>query len=222
MEMPEPRRWATPFISDSMWLLTTGSETRSSGPQTVMLGVGAAGLSDLEAIGEVAWSGLGQSAELEVQPVCRCEDEALAQWHETLNETAGGDPLPARFALGPLGRSAWQDTAQRLAAASVVMVSTTRAGFSHQRAYSVRDPEPVLRARQDLESALTQNRPDDRQHELAVIAWAVGCFDDLFNMHGWEASAALLDAARAEALEDATYSRISAGAGFSGLPSATW
>lgn len=207
-------RWASPFLSDVLWLLTMGSETRATAPHRVQLGVAAAAVSDLETIGEVTWSGLDATSTLSVRSRCRCEDGTLRRWHRGLAEAAGGEPLPARFTLSSLARTAWRDTAQRLVAEQLVLEVPAHMGHGRGSAFAVRDPQSVEVVRRDLREALTRGRADERQHDLVIVAWATSCFDDLFHAHGWEASQALMDAARDEALEDATYSRITAASGF--------
>lgn len=195
----------SPFLSDAMWLLTW--HTPGPAAHSVRLGVAAAALTDLETIGEVRWSGVGDAAQLEVGGECRCEDDILRRWHEQLIKAAVGGPLEARFAISPLVAVAWEDTAGRLVAAGLALATERR----HRRSlFSVADPGAVTEQRADLEGALTSRRTDASQHDLVAVAWASGCFDDLFHVHGWESSPALIEAARAETLEDALTSRLGA------------
>jgi len=206
---------STPFLSDLLWLLTTGTETRRSAPHPVPLGVAAAAVHDLEQVGEVTWSGRSDAASLSVRATCRCEDDTLRRWHDVLRDRAHGAALPARFALHPLARHAWLDVALRLTESQTVATPAVR-DLGGKTAFAVRDPQGVTQARADLTRALEHGTVDDRQHELVAVAWATGCFDDLFHPHGWEAAPRLLDAARREVEEDATYARISAACAFSG------
>lgn len=175
----------------------------------------AAAVSDLEAIGEVTWSGLGTTSSLSVRSRCRCEDGTLRRWHRGLAEAAGDEPLPARFTLSSLARTAWRDTAQRLVAKRLVLEVHAHLARGRRGAFAVRDPESVEVVRRDLRQALARGLADERQHDLVILTWATSCFDDLFHAHGWESSQALMDAARDQAQEDATYSRITAAGGFS-------
>lgn len=198
-----PAGAGSPFVSDLLWLLTA-SEPRINPPHSVRLGVAAAALRDLEAVGEVTWNGSGDAAALLVHGACRCEDPVLRGWHQQLIAAAGGEPLLARFAVNPLAASAWRDTAARLVAAGSV---STESRWRHVR-YSVTDEGDVARSRDRLASALRTGTTDELQHDVVVVAWTAGCFDDLFHLHGWAADLRLDDAARSEIQEDLLASRL--------------
>lgn len=205
-----------PFLSDALWLMTAGDLVRRRPSRPVLLGVAGAAVVDLERVGEVSWSGSGASATLTVRDGCRCEDDTLARWHGLLRQDAAGHPLEARFTLSSLAPVAWSDVAARLAADGLVTVVPTRRRRDPR--CGVVDAGPVRRARRALDAALTASTCDDRQHDLVVVAWATDCFDDLFAVPGWEARPHLLDAARAETLEDVTHDRLEAAAGFGRFP----
>jgi hypothetical protein len=208
--------WRTPHLSDLLWLLTTGTGTTRNAPTSVLTGVAAAALCDLEQIGEVAWAGQSEAATVNVRGECRCEDPTLRAWHREIAKATDGAALPARFALGPLARRAWRDVAVRLADDQTVNVVPPGRGVGRRTAFAVRDPERVARAQHELAQALEHGTTEDRQHDLVAVAWATGCFDDLFHPHGTEAALTLLDAARQEVEGDTTYERISAACGFTG------
>lgn len=200
----------SPFVSDLLWLLTA-SEPRVNPPHSVRLGVAAAALRDLEAVDEVGWNGSGDAATLRVQVACRCEDSVLRGWHEQLIAAAEGEPLLARFAVNPLVGSAWRDTAARLVAGGSVSAESR---WRHVR-YSVTDEKGAGPLRHRLESALRKGTTDGLQHDVVVVAWAAGCFDDLFHAHGWAADSGLDEAARAETQKDLLASRLTAVLAFS-------
>ena len=209
-----------PYLSDVLWLMTAGDQVRRRPPRSVLEGVAGAAVVDLERVGEVSWSDFGATATatatLTVRDECRCEDGTLARWHGLLRDDTAGHPLEARFALAPLVPVAWSDVAGRLVADGLVALTGTRRRRDPQ--FGVVDTGSVREARRRLDAALTASRCDDRQHDLVVVAWATGCFDDLFAVTGWEARPALQDAARAETLEDVTHDRLEAAVGFGRLP----
>lgn len=117
---------------------------------------------------------------------------------------------PSRSHEDPPAGSAWHDTAQRLVAGGAVVAEPR---WRHVR-YAVTDESAVARLRDRLESALRQATTDALQHDVVVVAWAAGCFDDLFHPHGWAADSGLDEAARSQAQEDLLASRLTTALAF--------
>lgn len=202
----------SPFVSDLLWWLTA-SEPRVNPPHSVRLGLAAAALRDLEAVGEVAWNGSGYATALQVRADCRCEDTVLRSWHRQLTLAADGEPLLARFAVNPLAESAWHHTAERLVSGGSVVAVPPETRWRHVR-YGLADESAAGPLRSRLESALRQGTTDELQHDVVVVAWTAGCFDDLFHPHGWAADSGLGEAARREAQKDLLAPRLTAALAF--------
>ena len=196
--------------ADEFWLLTTRAEPRRTPPQSVRNGVAAAAIYDLAVTGEVSWTGSGEKSYLLVRDACDCADGTERTWHGRLIGAAGGRAMAARFCLGPLIPDAWHEVAARLVARHAADEVESRIPIWGKPIYRVGDEPAVRRRHAQLARTLRRGLGAGRDHDLVAIAWASGCLDDLFNIHGLSVSADLTEAARQAASGDALSERLEA------------
>ncbi len=183
-------------IADELWLLTTCAEPRRAPPHAVRLGVVTAAICDLANSGEVSWTGPGNESYLLVRETCHCVDDTERRWHERLVDAAGGRALAARFCVGPLIPDTWDDVAQRLITRHAADEVGSRLTVWGRPTYRVADRPAVERRQHQLRRDLKSGLVPGRDHDLIVIAWASGCLDDLFQVHGLAVGGDVTDAAR--------------------------
>ena len=183
-------------IADEVWLLTTCAEPRRAPPHAVRLGVVSAAICDLAASGEVSWTGRGDESFLLVRETCNCVDDTERKWHQRLVDAAGGRALAARFCVGPLMPDTWDEVAQRLITRHAADEVASRIPVWGKPTYRVADRPAVQRQQHQLRRDLKSGLAPGRDHDLIVIAWASGCLDDLFQIHGLAVGGDVTDAAR--------------------------
>lgn len=180
------------LLVEEFWLLTTGAHLLPGPTTPVRLGAAMAVVRELERLGEVAWTGRGPTAALDVRSECGREGQ-LGAWHAALADYAGpAGVLPARFCLDPLIEDVWATTAARLHEQGRALRHANR--FTADL-YGVTDVAAVRAWRESAAVALP-GAPEvpQRAYDVLLVAHAAHALPELFGGPGYDVPAALQSA----------------------------